>query len=74
MATEVLVPLAGNIWEVLVEVGDEVEEDDELVIIEALKMENLVYAPCDGKVSEIRVKKGDTVEDDDVLMIIDESS
>jgi len=73
MATEVLVPLAGNVWQILVEVGDEVEEDDELLIIEALKMENPVYAPCDGKVSEIRVKKGDVVEDDDVLMIIDEN-
>lgn len=73
MATEVLVPLAGNIWEILVDVGDEVEEDDELLIIEALKMENTVYAPCDGAVSEIRVKKGDVVEDDDVLMIIEES-
>jgi len=72
MATEVLVPLAGSIWEVLVDVGDEVEEDDELVIIEALKMENPVYAPCDGTVSEIRVKKGDVVEDDDVIMIIKE--
>ncbi len=72
MATEVLVPLAGNVWEVLVEVGDSVEEDDELLVIEALKMENLVYAPCDGKVAEIRVKKGDTVEDDDILMIIDD--
>lgn len=73
MATEVLVPLAGNVWQILVEVGDEVEEDDELLIIEALKMENPVYAPCDGKVAEIRVKKGDVVEDDEVLMIIDEA-
>jgi len=72
MATEVLVPLAGSIWEILVDVGDEVEEDDELLVIEALKMENLVYAPCDGTVTDIRVKKGDTVEDDDVLMIIGE--
>ena len=72
MATEVLVPLAGNVWQILVNVGDEVEEDDELLIIEALKMENPVYAPCDGKVAEIRVKKGDVVEDDEVLMIIDE--
>jgi acetyl-CoA carboxylase biotin carboxyl carrier protein len=54
-------------------VGDEVEEDDELLVIEALKMENPVYAPCDGTVTEIRVKKGDVVEDDDVLMIIEES-
>jgi len=73
MATEVLAPLAGNIWEVLVEPGDEVEEDDELLVIEALKMENLVYAPCDGKVSEVRVKKGDLVEDDDVIMMIEEA-
>ena len=74
MTTEVLVPLAGSIWEVLVDIGDEVEEDDELLVIEALKMENPVYAPCDGTVKEIRVKKGDVVEDDDVLMIIEESA
>ena len=74
MATEVLVPLAGNVWDILVEVGDEVEEDDEIVVIEALKMETFVYAPCDGSVSEIRVKKGDAVEEDDVLMIIEEES
>ena len=73
MATEVLVPLAGNIWAVFVEVGDEVEEDDELLVIEALKMENPVYAPCDGKVTAIKVKKGDVVEDDDLLMLIQES-
>ena len=73
MATEVLVPLAGNILDVFVAVGDEVEEDDELLTIEALKMENLVYAPCDGTVSEIKVKKGDVVEEDDLLMLIDEA-
>jgi len=71
MATEVEAPLAGNIWEVLVNVGDSVEEDDELVIIEALKMENPVYAPTDGTVKEIKVAKGDIVEEDDVLIIIE---
>lgn len=73
MATEVEAPLAGNIWKVLVSVGDQIEEDDEVVIIEALKMEHPVYAPCDGKVTEVRVKKGDSVEDEDVLMIIEEA-
>jgi acetyl-CoA carboxylase biotin carboxyl carrier protein len=73
MATEVLAPLAGNIWQVLVQVGDKVAEDDELLVIEALKMEHPVYAPCGGKVSAIRVKKGDAVEDDDVLMTIEEA-
>jgi len=71
MAEEVRAPLAGNIWEVTVEVGDTVEEDDELVIIEALKMENPVYSPCEGTVKEIAVAKGDQVDEDDLLMIIE---
>lgn len=71
MAQEVLAALAGNIWKVSVEVGDTVEEDDELFIVEALKMEIPVYSPCDGNVKEIRVNKGDVVEEDDVLAIID---
>ena len=71
MTTNVEAPLAGNIWEVLVKVGDSVEEDDELVIIEALKMENPVYSPADGTVKEIKVAKGDVVEEDDVLLIIE---
>lgn len=71
MAEEVRAPLAGNIWEVLVEAGSRVEEDDEVVVIEALKMENPVYAPCAGTVKEVRVKKGDKVAEDDVLLVIE---
>ena len=71
MAQEVRAPLAGNIWSVLVEVGSKVEEDDELVVIEALKMENPVFSHCAGTVKEIKVKKGDKVEDDDLLMLIE---
>ena len=71
MAEEVRAPLAGNIFNVLVEPGAKVEEDDELLVIEALKMENPVYSPCAGTVKEIKVKKGDKVEDDDVLLVIE---
>ncbi len=71
MADEVRAPLAGNIWNVLVEVGAKVAEEDELLIIEAMKMENLVYSPCAGTVKEIRVKKGDKVEEDDVMIVIE---
>jgi acetyl-CoA carboxylase biotin carboxyl carrier protein len=71
MATEVRAPLAGNIWQVLVEVGATVEEDDELIVIEALKMENPVCAPCGGTVKEIRVAKGDKVEEEAVLAVIE---
>ena len=48
MTVEVRAPLAGKIWKVLVEVGSKVDEDDEIIVIEALKMENTVYSPCKG--------------------------
>ena len=71
MAEQVTAPLAGNIWMVNVAVGDAVQEDDELVIIEALKMENPVFSPCSGIVKEVRVKKGDQVDEDQVLVVIE---
>lgn len=71
MTAEVRAPLAGKILAVLVEVGAKVEEDDELVTIEALKMENTVYAPCAGTVKDIMVKKDESVEDDQLLLVIE---
>lgn len=68
---EVLAPLAGKVLDVLVEIGAKVEEDDEVAIIEALKMENTVYAPSGGTVKEIKVKKGESVEDGAVLLVIE---
>ena len=69
--TDVLAPLAGKILAVLVEPGSKVEEDDELLVIEALKMENHVYAPSAGTVTEIKVKVGDSVEDAVLLLVIE---
>ena len=68
---DVLAPLAGKILAVLVAPGAKVEEDDELIVIEALKMENTVYAPSAGTVKEIKVKVGDSVEDEAVLMVLE---
>jgi acetyl-CoA carboxylase biotin carboxyl carrier protein len=68
---ELLAPLAGNVWKVLVAVGDKVEVDDELIIIEALKMETPIYCDDSGTVSEIRVKEGSAVNEGDVLVVID---
>jgi acetyl-CoA carboxylase biotin carboxyl carrier protein len=67
---DVLAPLAGKILAVLVEPGSKVDEDDELIVIEALKMENTVYAPSAGTVKEIKVKIGDSVEDEDLLLVL----
>ena len=72
MAQEILAPLAGKIFKLQAAVGDQVEEDDEVIIIEAMKMETPVFAPCDGTVKEIKVKEGDAVEEDDVLAVIEE--
>ena len=71
MTQEILAPMAGKVFEVLVTVGDAVEADDETIIIEAMKMETPVFAPCNGTISEIRVKVGDVVEEDAVLATIE---
>ena len=70
-AEDVLAPLSGTIWKISVAPDESVEEDDEVLIIEALKMETPVYAPCDGKVKEIYVREGATVEEDQPLMSIE---
>ncbi len=68
---EVLAPMPGKIIEILVNVGDEVKEDDELLILEAMKMENPICAPVDGTVKEIKVKEKDLVEVDQLLIVIE---
>ena len=70
MSEEVTAPLAGKIWKILVKVGDQVQVEDELMILEAMKMENPVYAPVDGKIAEIKVSEGDQVEPNQVLIVI----
>lgn len=72
MAQEIQAPLAGKIIQMNLAVGQSVEEDEEIMIIEAMKMETPVYAPSSGTVKEVKVKQGDNVEEDDVLVIIDD--
>lgn len=67
---ELLSPLTGKIQEINMAVGDTVTDDDEVIIIEAMKMENAVYGE-NGVVKEIRVNVGDSVNEDDVLAIIE---
>ncbi|MFO7930009.1 MAG: biotin/lipoyl-containing protein [Desulfosalsimonas sp.] len=71
MSEQIKAPLAGKVISVLVNQGDTVEEDDEIIVLEAMKMETSVYCSADGSVSEIRVKPGDSVEEDDILMVLE---
>ena len=63
-------PMPGNIMKVNVKVGDAVKKGDVLCILEAMKMENEIFAPADGKVASVEVAQGATVATDAVLVTL----
>ena len=69
--TEVRAELVGNVWKIEAQAGDQVEEDDVLLILESMKMEIPVTAPAGGTVREILVKEQDVVREGQVLAIIE---
>lgn len=64
----VVAPLAGNIFRILVGVGDVVQEGETIIILEAMKMETEVKAKCGGTISKVVVREGDAVRSGDVLL------
>ena len=71
MSVDVKAPMPGKILEILVNVGDKVNEDDELLILEAMKMENPIYATAGGTVKEIKVKVNDSVDTDQTMIVLE---
>lgn len=71
MAIDVVAPMPGTIAEIIVEVGDQVKADEELLILEAMKMENPVVAPSDGVVKEVKVEEEDKVDTNQVLIVLE---
>ena len=71
MSKEIVAPMPGTIINILVNVGDEILEYQEVLILEAMKMENSLEAPVSGKVTSIQFSNGDTVTKDAVLLIIE---
>ena len=63
-------PMQELIVDVKAKTGQKVKAGDEVVVLEAMKMENPIVAPRDGTISEIRVAKGDTVNTDDILVVL----
>jgi pyruvate carboxylase len=68
--THVAAPIPGLIATLSVSVGSKVAKGDKLLMMEAMKMQNTVYAPCDGVVAELHIALGDTVESKDLLIKI----
>jgi acetyl/propionyl-CoA carboxylase alpha subunit len=64
-------PMPGRVVRVLVAVGDEVEEQQGVVVIEAMKMQNELKSPKAGRVVRVGVAVGDTVGAGDVLAVVE---
>jgi len=72
MAThEVHSEVTGKVWKILTKVGDDVQEDDVVMILESMKMEIPVPAPLSGKVARLLVNEGDVVDDGAVVALIE---
>ncbi|UJL48038.1 acetyl-CoA carboxylase biotin carboxyl carrier protein subunit [Virgibacillus sp. NKC19-16] len=67
---EVKASMAGNVWKIMVNEGDSVEEDQDIVILESMKMEIPITAEEAGTVKELKIAEGDFVNEDDVIAII----
>ena len=68
--TEIRAPLAGSVLDVLASVGQQINEGDPVVIIEAMKMETEIRASAGGKVQSIAVKVGDKITSEQLLMTV----
>lgn len=69
-ATTVNSPMPGTIVDVKVAVGQTVKNGDLVAILEAMKMENEIFAPCDGKIVAVNASKGATVNTGDAIVSI----
>jgi acetyl-CoA carboxylase biotin carboxyl carrier protein len=68
---DVVAHITGTVWKIEVAVGDQVDEEDTLVILESMKMEMPVEAEDPGTVKEIRCEEGQSVQEGDVLVVLE---
>ena len=71
MSTEILSPMPGTIFQVHVKEGDDVVEGQELLVLEAMKMENPIVSTAEGKVQAVNVKGDDKVATKQLLLVIE---
>ena len=65
---EIKAPMPGLVLDIHVEAGTEVKEGDAVLVLEAMKMENVIKSPADGTVKAIEIAKGNAVEKNEILI------
>ena len=71
MPVDICAHITGTVWKIEVKVGDAVQPEQPVVILESMKMEMPVEAPASGTVATILVAEGQTVDEGDVLLTIE---
>lgn len=67
--SDIKAPMPGLVLKMFVNAGDEIKKGENLFVLEAMKMENIIKSPADVLVKEIKIKPGDKVEKGQILMI-----
>ena len=62
--------IAGSVWKIEVAVGDQVAEEDTLIVLESMKMEIPLLAPRAGTVLEILISEGEAIGEGDVAVVL----
>jgi acetyl-CoA carboxylase biotin carboxyl carrier protein len=73
MAVEICAHITGTVWKIEVKVGDVVQAEQPVVILESMKMEMPVEASTAGTIGSVLVAEGETVDEGDVLVTIEPS-
>ncbi|PWA12797.1 acetyl-CoA carboxylase biotin carboxyl carrier protein subunit [Pueribacillus theae] len=68
---QIICPMGGNMWKMLVKEGDEVTEGEEVAILESMKMEISIESEGDGVVKAVSVAEGDFVQEGDVILTLE---
>jgi len=68
---DTLSSVTGAVWKIEKKIGDSVDEGEQIMILESMKMEIPVEAPARGKIISINVNEGDGVEENQVVAVIE---
>ncbi len=71
VAREIVAHITGTVWKIQVALGDQVIEEQTVVILESMKMEMPVEAPAGGRVTRVHVSEGQAVDEGDVLLTLE---